>query len=202
MKSKIKMLVVVAACAMAFSAAALAMTQAAPDPENTLYLDLKDGRVVIEMQPQLAPKHVARIKELTRQGFYNGLKFHRVIPGFMAQGGDPTGTGTSGSGQYIPAEFTAEPFVRGTVGMARAMSPDSADSQFFIMFEPNPSLNNNYTVWGKVTSGMEFVDKIAAGEPPMVPDTIVKMQVAADADKAPTAPVMEAPAKEVAPATP
>jgi cyclophilin family peptidyl-prolyl cis-trans isomerase len=202
MKSKIKMLIAVAACAMAFSAAALAMTQATPDPENTLYLDLKDGRVVIEMQPQLAPKHVARIKELTRQGFYNGLKFHRVIPGFMAQGGDPTGTGTSGSGQNIPAEFTAEPFVRGTVGMARAMSPDSADSQFFIMFEPNPSLNNNYTVWGKVVSGMEFVDKIAVGEPPMVPDTIVKMQVAADADKAPTAPVMEAPAKEVTPATP
>ena len=154
------------------------------DPENTLYLDLKDGRVVIQMRPDLAPKHVTRIKELVRKGFYDGLVFHRVIEGFMAQGGDPTGTGASGSGQHIPAEFSPEPFARGIVGMARAQDINSADSQFFIMFDENPSLNNNYTVWGKVTSGMEFVDKIRRGEPPMNPDKIVKMQVAADADKA------------------
>lgn len=150
------------------------------DLENTLYLDLKDGRVVIEMRPDLAPKHVARIKELVRKGFYDGLSFHRVIPGFMAQGGDPTGTGTSGSGQNIPAEFSSEPFVRGTVGMARAQSPNSADSQFYICFADAQFLNGQYTVWGKVTSGMEFVDKIAPGEPPANPDKIVKMRVAAD----------------------
>ncbi len=155
------------------------------DLENTLYLDLKDGRVVIEMLPNLAPKHVARIKELTREGFYNGLKFHRVIPGFMAQGGDPMGTGTGGSGTKIPAEFSSEPFKRGIVGMARSGDPNSGDSQFFIMFDDGSFLNNQYTVWGRVTSGMEFVDNIAVGEPPMVADTIVKMQVAADADKTP-----------------
>jgi len=150
------------------------------DLENTLYLDLSYGRVVIQMRPDLAPKHVARIKELVRKGFYNGLVFHRVIEGFMAQGGDPTGTGTSGSGQNIPAEFSAEPFARGVVGMARAQDLNSADSQFFIMFAENPSLNGNYTVWGKVTSGMEFVDKIRRGEPPINPDKIIKLQVAAD----------------------
>ncbi|MCE9508453.1 MAG: peptidylprolyl isomerase [Alphaproteobacteria bacterium] len=153
----------------------------AADPENTLYLDLKDGRVVIEMRPDLAPKHVARIKELVRKGFYDGQIFHRVIAGFMAQTGDPTGTGTGGSGQNIPAEFSAEPFVRGTVGAARAQDINSADSQFFIMFDDGSFLNNNYTVWGKVTSGMEFVDNIRKGEPPVNPDKIVKMQVAADA---------------------
>jgi len=160
---------------------------AAPDAdaENTLYLDLQYGRVVIQLRPDLAPKHVARIKELARKGFYDGLVFHRVIPGFMAQGGDPTGTGASGSGQTIPAEFSAEPFARGIVGAARSSDINSADSQFFIMFDENSSLNNNYTVWGKVTSGMEFVDKIRKGEPPMNPDNILKMQVAADADKAP-----------------
>ena len=166
---------------------AKAETPADADPENTLYLDLKDGRVVIEMLPNLAPKHVARIKELTRQGFYNGLKFHRVIPGFMAQGGDPNGTGTGGSGQKIPAEFSSEPFVRGIVGMARSGDPNSGDSQFFIMFDDGHFLNNQYTVWGRVISGMQFVDNIAQGEPPMVADTIVKMQVPADADKAPAA---------------
>jgi peptidylprolyl isomerase len=166
-------------------AAGTARADTPADPENTLYLDLKDGRVVIQMLPSLAPKHVARIKALTRQGFYNGLIFHRVIPGFMAQGGDPTGTGTGGSGQNIPAEFSPEPFVRGVVGMARAQSPNSADSQFFIMFQETPSLNGQYTVWGKVVSGMEFVDKITPGEPPASPDKIVKMQIAADADKAP-----------------
>lgn len=183
---KITTLIIAALIALlgvAGSAQAKTLATATPDLENTLYLDLKDGRVVIEMLPDLAPKHVARIKELTRQGFYNGLKFHRVIPGFMAQGGDPTGTGTSGSGQKISAEFSREPFVRGIVGMARSMDPNSADSQFFIMFDETPSLNNQYTVWGRVTSGMEFVDKITAGEPPMVADTIVKMQVAADADQ-------------------
>ncbi len=175
-----------------------AMAQVAPaaDPENTLYLDLKDGRVVIQMLPNLAPKHVERIKELTRKGFYNGLIFHRVIPGFMAQGGDPTGTGTGGSGQNLPAEFSLEPFARGVVGMARAMSPNSADSQFFIMFQETPSLNGQYTVWGKVISGMELVDKITPGEPPANPDKIIKMQVAADADKP------AAPAAETAPAAP
>lgn len=164
--------------------ASSAMAQApAPDLENTLYLDLKDGRVVIQLRPDLAPKHVARIKELTRKGFYDGLVFHRVIGGFMAQTGDPTGTGAGGSGQNIPAEFSPEPFTRGMVGAARAQDINSADSQFFIMFDENSSLNGNYTVWGKVTSGMEFVDNIRKGEPPVNPDKIVKMQVAADADK-------------------
>lgn len=155
------------------------------DLENTIYMDLKDGRVVIKLRPDLAPQHVARIKELTRQGFYNGLIFHRVIEGFMAQGGDPTGTGTGGSGQNIPAEFTPEPFVRGTLGMARSMSPNSADSQFFIMFKEGSFLNGKYTVLGNVVSGMEFVDKIQRGEPPANPDKIIKMMVAADEGKAP-----------------
>jgi peptidylprolyl isomerase len=187
MKKTAQILVAAAIAVMTFVGAAHATTPAVADPENTHYLDLKDGRVVIEMLPNLAPKHVERIKELTRQGFYNGLKFHRVIPGFMAQGGDPNGTGTGGSGQNIPAEFTSEPFVRGVVGMARSGDPNSGDSQFFIMFDDGSFLNNQYTVWGRVTSGMEFVDNIAVGEPPMVADTIVKMQVAADADKAPAA---------------
>jgi peptidylprolyl isomerase len=168
-----------------FVLAALALTTTtgmamAADPENTLYLDLSYGRVVIELRPDLAPKHVARIKELTRKGFYNGLKFHRVIDGFMAQTGDPDGRGTGGSGTKIPAEFSREPFVRGTLGMARTNDPNSADSQFFIMFAPGAFLDGKYTVWGKVTAGMEFVDKIKKGEPPSSPDTIVKMQVAAD----------------------
>ncbi len=165
------------------ASAALAQTPA--DPENTLYLDLKDGRVVIQLRPDLAPKHVARIKELVRQGFYDGLTFHRVISGFMAQGGDPQGTGTGGSGQKIEAEFSAEPFVRGTVGMARSSDPNSGDSQFYICFGDAQFLNGQYTVWGNVTSGMEFVDNIAKGEPPANPDKIIKMQVAADADKMP-----------------
>ncbi len=152
----------------------------AMDKENTLYMDLDYGRVVIEMLPEVAPKHVARIKELTRKGFYNGVKFHRVIPGFMAQTGDPTGTGMGGSGQKLKAEFNKTPHVRGTVSMARAMDPDSADSQFFICFDNAQFLDNQYTVWGKVTSGMEYVDMIKAGEPPKNPDIIVKMQVASD----------------------
>ena len=155
------------------------------DKENTLYLDLKDGRVVIELLPKAAPKHVARIKELVRQGFYDGIVFHRVIDGFMAQTGDPLGTGMGGSGKKLAAEFNSEPHVRGTVSMARAMDPNSADSQFFICFADARFLDRQYTVWGKVTSGMEFVDKIKKGDSRQNgtvsnPDKIVKMQVAAD----------------------
>jgi peptidylprolyl isomerase len=153
----------------------------AEDLENTLYLDLKDGRVTIKLRPDLAPGHVARIKELAREGFYDGLLFHRVIDGFMAQTGDPQGVGTGGSGRKLKAEFSREPFKRGTVGMARAQSPDSGDSQFFIMFDDGAFLTGKYTVWGQVTAGMEFVDNIKRGEPPSNPDKIVKMQVAADA---------------------
>ncbi|MDD4617256.1 MAG: peptidylprolyl isomerase [Alphaproteobacteria bacterium] len=155
------------------------------DPENTLYLDIPAGRVVIQMRPDLAPNHVARIKELVRKGFYNGVVFHRVIPGFMAQTGDPKGDGTGGSGQKIKAEFNKEPHVRGTVSMARAASPDSADSQFFICFADASYLDGQYTVWGKVVSGMEFIDKIKMGSASnngtvSDPTKIVKMQVAAD----------------------
>jgi peptidylprolyl isomerase len=150
-----------------------------PDKENTAYLDLKDGRVTIEMHPDLAPRHVARIKQLIKDGYYDGLKFHRVIPGFMAQTGCPDGTGMGGSGTNIPAEFTDAPFVRGTVGMARAASPDSGDSQFFICFDDAQFLNGQYTVWGTVTEGMEHVDNIAKGEPPANPDTILKFELAA-----------------------
>ena len=152
----------------------------AMDKENTLYMDLDYGRVVIEMLPEVAPNHVARIKELTRKGFYDGVKFHRVIPGFMAQTGDPTGTGMGGSGQKLKAEFNKTEHVRGTVSMARAMDPNSADSQFFICFDNARFLDGQYTVWGRVTSGMEYVDMIKPGEPPKNPDVIVKMQVAAD----------------------
>ncbi|KZD06399.1 peptidylprolyl isomerase [Oceanibaculum pacificum] len=151
--------------------------------ENMLYLDLEYGRVVIELKPDLAPKHVARIKELARQGFYDGIVFHRVIEGFMAQTGDPTGTGTGGTGKKLPAEFTPTPFQRGTVGMARSQNPDSGDSQFFICFKPAAFLNGQYTVWGQVVEGMEFVDQIKRGEPPANPDKIIKMTVAADAEK-------------------
>ena len=150
------------------------------DKENTLYLDLDYGRVVIELDPTVAPKHVARIKELTRQGLYNGVKFHRVIPGFMAQTGDPTGTGMGGSGKKLPAEFNKTPHVRGTVSMARAMDPHSADSQFFICFDDATFLDGQYTAFGHVTQGMEYVDMIKKGEPPVNPDIIVKMQVASD----------------------
>lgn len=152
------------------------------DPENTLYLDLKDGRVVIQLRPDLAPNHVARIKKLAREGFYDGIVFHRVIDGFMAQTGDPTGTGRGGSNEPdLKAEFSSEPFRRGTLGMARAANPNSANSQFFIMFQSGDFLNGQYTVFGEVVDGMEFVDNITRGEPPENPDRIVKMQVAADA---------------------
>lgn len=153
------------------------------DKENMLYLTLKDGVVVIQLRPDLAPKHVARIKELTRQGFYDGIVFHRVIDGFMAQTGDPTGTGRGGSGQNLSDEFTNTPFLRGTVGMAHSGRANSADSQFFINFRAAPHLNGDYTVWGQVISGMEFVDNIQRGQPPANPDKIVKMQVAADAER-------------------
>lgn len=175
---KIQLLGFFSALLMAF---ALTTTDArAQDLENTLYMDLATGRVVIELRPDLAPQHVARVKELTRDGFYNGLTFHRVIPGFMAQTGDPKGDGTGGSGKKLPAEFSSEPYVRGTVGAARTNDPNSADSQFFITFGDTSHLNGQYTVWGKVVSGMELVDGIAKGEPPANPDKIVKMTVAAD----------------------
>tara|TARA_R110002167_G_scaffold55879_2_gene158747 strand:+ start:271 stop:822 length:552 start_codon:yes stop_codon:yes gene_type:complete len=156
----------------------------AADMENTLYLELKDGRVTIELRPDLAPDHVARIKELVRQGFYDGIVFHRVIDGFMAQTGDPTGTGSGGSGQKLDAEFSDEKHLRGTVSMARAQSPNSADSQFFICFKSAPFLDGQYTIWGQVTDGMEHVDEIkkGAGQNGIVsdPDKIVSMKVAAD----------------------
>ena len=153
----------------------------AADLENTIYLDVPAGRVVIEMRPDLAPATVAQIKALVRRGFYDGIVFHRVIDGFMAQTGDPTGTGTGGSGHPLKAEFSNEKFVRGTVGMARTSDPNSADSQFFIMFAPAPSLDGKYTIWGNVVSGMENVDKIKRGEPVKNPDKIVKAHIAADA---------------------
>jgi peptidylprolyl isomerase len=157
----------------------------ASNPENTLVMQLTSGRVIIEMRPDLAPKHVARIKELVRKGFYDGTPFHRVIDGFMAQGGDPTGTGRGGSGFKLPAEFSAEKHVRGTVSMARAQDINSADSQFFICFAPQSSLDGKYTIWGRVIDGMDAVDKIKKGDPSnngMVndPDRIVWMKVAAD----------------------
>jgi peptidylprolyl isomerase len=148
-----------------------------------LYLDLKEGRVVIELRPDLAPKHVERIKELTRTGFYDGIVFHRVIPGFMAQTGDPTGTGTGRSDKpNLKAEFSNERHVRGTVSMARSASPDSANSQFFICFEDAPWLDGQYTVWGRVVSGMEHVDAIKKGDgnsgAVSNPDKIVRMSLA------------------------
>ncbi|MFO1090186.1 MAG: peptidylprolyl isomerase [Hyphomicrobiales bacterium] len=171
----------VAAAGALMLAFATLPAQAAEDPENTLVMKLKCGDVVIRMRPDLAPNHVAQIKKLTREGFYNGIIFHRVIDGFMAQTGDPTGTGTGGSKlPDIKGEFTPEPFVRGTVGMARAQDPDSANSQFFIMFATVSSLNGNYTVWGNVVKGMECVDQINRGEPPANPDKIIKMQVLKD----------------------
>lgn len=170
-----------------FASATASGSGGAPDPENTLYMDLKDGRVVIEMRPDLAPNHVARIKELVRQGFYDGLTFHRVIDGFVAQTGDPKGDGTGGSGRKLDAEFTNTPFERGSIGMARAQDPNSADSQFFIAFAPLPKLNGQYTVWGQVIEGMEHVDAIKRGDPAANgavnnPDQILKLQVAADAN--------------------
>lgn len=149
-------------------------------PEDTLVLETSKGRVVIALRPDLAPNHVARIKELAREKFYDGIVFHRVIDGFMAQTGDPNGTGTGGSGQNLAAEFSNENHVRGTCSMARAMSPDSADSQFFICFGDAPWLDGQYSVWGQVVEGMENVDQLKRGEPVSDPDRIVTMRVAAD----------------------
>jgi len=166
-----------------------AEAQAAPDLENTLYLELKDGRVVIRLRPDLAPKHVVQIKTLARQGFYDNTPFHRVIEGFMAQGGDPTGTGTGGSRlPNVPAEFSQPArarFLRGTVGAARSSDPNSANSQFFIMFAPGSSLDGQYTIWGQVVSGMEIVDKIkrgagGSGTVAAPVDRLIRMRVAAD----------------------
>ena len=159
----------------------------ATDLENTIYLDVPAGRVVITLRPDLAPVHVARIKDLTRKGFYDGIVFHRVIDGFMAQTGDPDGNGTGGSGQRLKAEFNTAKHVRGTVSMARSQSADSADSQFFICFAPAPFLDAKYTVWGQVVSGMEHIDALKKGDEDNngsvdEPDKIVRMQVAADAE--------------------
>ena len=168
---------------IAAAALSLALAGSALAGENTVFLDTKDGRVTIELQPEVAPKHAERIRTLAKQGFYDGVPFHRVIPGFMAQTGDPTGTGMGGSElPDLPAEFSDVPFERGTVGMARSSDPDSANSQFFIMFEPAPHLNGQYTVVGKVTEGMEFVDSIKKGSRGANgkvdnPDKIVKMTV-------------------------
>jgi peptidylprolyl isomerase len=167
-----------------------ALAQAKPvikDPENTLIMTLKNGDVYIELFPDVAPKTVAQIKTLTRQGFYDGTPFHRVIEGFMAQGGDPTGTGTGGSKlPDVPLEASQRHFVRGVMGMARASSPDSGNSQFFIMFAPSPSLDGQYTIWGRVIGGMEYVDQIKRGDAAEngkvtgQPDKIIRMRVAAD----------------------
>jgi peptidylprolyl isomerase len=180
----------VAAVLFGLAATATAQAQtAAPaklDPANTLILELKSGKVTIELRPDLAPKHVERVKTLAKEGFYNGIKFHRVMEGFMAQSGDPTGTGTGGS-KYgnLPAEFTPTPFNRGVVGAARSASKDSANSQFFIMFAANPGLNGEYTVWGRVVDGMMAVDAIKKGAPGSgtvtQPDIIVKAYLASDA---------------------
>ena len=154
----------------------------AADPENTLVIELSSGgNVVIELLPDVAPKHVARVKELAKSGFYDGIVFHRVIPGFMAQTGDPTGTGMGGSGKgNVMAEFSKVPFVRGTVGAARSQNPNSADSQFFICFADAQFLNGQYTVWGKVIEGMENVDKVAVGEPPANPTKMTKVRLQSD----------------------
>ena len=159
--------------------------QAATDPENTLVLELKDGKVVIQLLPDIAPLHVARIKELVREGFYDGVVFHRVIEGFMAQTGDPTGTGTSGSSKPdLKAEFSTEAFTRGTAGMARTQAVNSANSQWFITFDDARFLDRQYTVWGRVVEGMEFVDniKLGRGQSGQVsdPDKIVSLKVQSD----------------------
>jgi cyclophilin family peptidyl-prolyl cis-trans isomerase len=154
-------------------------TSQAQEGGNKLVMMLKDNcTAMIDMRPDIAPKHVAQIKTLTKKGFYDGIVFHRVIDGFMAQTGDPTGTGTGGSElPDLPAEFSQEPFVRGTLGMARSSDPNSANSQFFIMFADGAFLNGQYTVWGNVSEGMECMDKIERGEPPANPDTIVSLKL-------------------------
>ena len=165
------------------------------DPENTLFMQIEgSGTVTIEMRPDIAPKHVERMKTLTREDFFNGIIFHRVIDGFMAQTGDPTGTGMGGSDYPdVEAEFSAANFGRGVVGMARAADPNSANSQFFICFDDCSFLNGQYTIWAEVTDGMEFIDAVARGEPPANPDKIARMVVAADLEK--TAEKEDAPAE-------
>ena len=176
----------IASAALAVAAPRAPVRAQGTDAENTIYLDLKQGRVVIQLLPDIAPRHVERIKTLSRQGFYDGLLFHRVIEGFMAQTGDPTGTGASGSKlANLAAEFsTQRQFLRGVCGMARTSDPNSANSQWFIMFAPGSSLNGQYTIWGQVVKGMEFVDQIKRGAPGSGavtdPDRIVRMRVAAD----------------------
>ncbi|MFV0298975.1 MAG: peptidylprolyl isomerase [Hyphomicrobiaceae bacterium] len=151
------------------------------DPANTLVIELKTGKVYIELLSKIAPLHVARVKQLARSGFYNGIIFHRVIKGFMAQTGDPTGTGTGGSKLGpLKAEFSSTPFERGTVGAARTQDPNSADSQFFICYTHTPFLNGQYTVWGRVVEGMQYVDEIAKGEPPAKPDKMLRVYILKD----------------------
>ncbi len=173
----------------------------AVDPENILYLDLSTGgRVTILLNPAIAPAHVERIKTLTRRGFYNGIIFHRVIEGFMAQTGDPTGTGTGSSDlPDLTAEFSATPHLRGTISMARSNDPNSANSQFFICFQPKFSLDNNYTAFGRVISGMQFVDAIARGEPPAQPDRIIQASIGADNVPSPDFAALAKPAEPVLP---
>ncbi len=183
MKSFARIMLVVGAAAGFSSGAARA-----GHLEDTIYMDIKFGRVVIAMRPDLAPKHVAQIKRLARKGFYDGTVFHRVIDGFMVQGGDPGGDGTGGSGTNLPAEFSSEKHVRGTTSMARAQDPNSADSQFFLMLGTSTHLDGKYTIWGKIVSGMEHVDRIKKGDPRrngtvVNPDRIIKMSVAADVEK-------------------
>ena len=182
---------------------ALAQTPAAPDedPDNVLIVQLKDGPVVIRMRPDIAPNHVKRIKELVRQGFYDGVVWHRVIPGQIAQTGDPKGTGEGGSGQKIKAEFSAEPHLRGTVSMARADDVDSADSQWFICLKASPDFNRRYTIWGKVIRGMEFVNHIEVGDADSGhvanPDRIISARIEGDPPRPVAAPpAAAAPAKK------
>jgi len=156
------------------------MTTSGSNLEDTLIMELSYGKVVIETRPDLAPKHVARIKQLVRDGFYDGIVFHRVIDGFMAQAGCPDGRGTGGSGQKIEAEFSQQPHIRGIVSMARSTDPNSGDSQFFICLDDAAFLNGQYTVWGNVVEGMEHVDRLKQGEPPTEPDPIISFKVASD----------------------
>jgi peptidylprolyl isomerase len=183
-----RLFVCAAVCALSLLSMNMAVfAQSKEDPSNIVYLDTKDGRVTIRLRPDLAPKHVEQIKTLVKRGFYDGIVFHRVIEGFMAQTGDPTGTGMGKSDlPNIPAEFTPTPFKRGTVGMARSQMPDSANSQFFICFADAPFLNGQYTVFGEVISGMDVVDKIKKGAQSQNgtvtnPDKIIKMVLASDA---------------------
>lgn len=179
-----RLIAIIALLAVAMTAPAFAAPPKAEAAPDTVYLETKNGRIVIKLRPDLAPKHVAQIEALVKRGFYDGIVFHRVIGGFMAQTGDPTGTGAGGSDlPNIPGEFTATPFVRGVVGMARSSDKNSANSQFFIMFDRAPSLDNNYTVVGEVVQGMDVVDKIKKGDPDLngqvkSPDKIVSMRMA------------------------